>query len=294
VATTRTGDFTIGFRRGWSAWQKNLTSLLAWSKANGFAAIDVGAVPQADLAEIRAAGLGIGSVDLGCPMTELVHPDVGVRSAAAAKAVAHAKMAAGEGVKNIFTVIPPAEAHRPRKENFAFAVDGFGQLCEGLLANGQKLVIEGWPGGGPHYAVLGRTPADYRALLKDLPASAGINFDPSHLVRMGIDPVRFVREFATRIHHVHAKDTAIDREGLYEHGTLQPPTFAKEYGFGGAFWRYCIPGHGEVPWTTCLSILKDAGYQGMVSIELEDERYNHSDAGEQEGLLAAQAFLCSV
>lgn len=294
MATTRTGSLTIGFRRGWDAWQKDLGALLSWSVANGFSLIDVGAVSRADLRAIRAAGLSIGTVDLACRVSDLVHPDAGLRAETAAKAIEHARMAAEEGVQTLFTVIPPAEAARPRAENFAFAVDGFGRLCEGMLATGQHLAIEGWPGGGPHYAVLGCTPADYRALFAELPASAGVNFDPSHLVRMGIDPVRFAREFAARVHHVHAKDTAIDAEALYEHGNLQPATHAKPHGFGGHHWRYCLPGHGEVPWTRCLEVLVAAGYRGAVSIELEDERFNGSAAGEQAGLCAAHAFLQSV
>lgn len=291
---TRTGSFPIGFRRGWSEWQKDLPALISWAKAEGFSAIDVGAVPEAELKAITSAGLGIGTVDLGCRMSDLVHPDAGVRAAAAEQALAHAKMAASHGVTNIFCVVPPAEGTRPRKENFAFAVDGFGRFCQGLLGTGQKLVIEGYPGGFPHYPILGCTPADYRALFAELPASAGVNFDPSHLVRMGIDCERFCGEFLERIHHVHAKDTEILPEGLYEHGNLQPATFAQGHGFGGHHWRYTIPGQGQVPWTRLFARLKAGGYAGRVAIELEDEHFNGSTAGEQAGLRAGRDFLTAA
>ena len=34
----------------------------------------------------------------------------------------------------------------------------------------------------------------------------GSNFDPSHLIWQGVDPVEFIREFPKRIFHVHMKD----------------------------------------------------------------------------------------
>jgi sugar phosphate isomerase/epimerase len=288
---TRTGSFPIGFRRGWSAWQKDLPNLIAWAGSEGFRSIDTGPLPQGDLRAIRAAGLDIGTVDLACKTSDLVHPDAGLRKAAAEQALDHARMAAAEGVRTLFCVVPPAEPARPRRENFAFAVDGFGQLCQGLLATGQHLAIEGWPGGAPHYPILACTPADYRALLGELPSSAGINFDPSHLVRMGIDCERFAAEFLPRIHHVHAKDTELLPEGLYEHGNLQSATFAKAHGFGGHHWRYCIPGHGAVPWSRLFARLHAGGFRGTVSIELEDENFNTDTDGEQRGLRAARDFL---
>ena len=38
----------------------------------------------------------------------------------------------------------------------------------------------------------------------------GANFDPSHLVWQGIDPVAAIRKLAGAIDHVHAKDTKVD------------------------------------------------------------------------------------
>jgi len=137
-----------------------------------------------------------------------------------------------------------------------------------------------------------RTPAglDRIAGLVESPA-IGINFDPSHLIRLGIDPLRFVREFAPRIVHVHAKDTVLDPEGLYQHGNLQPATVGTPNKWGGHHWRYTIPGHGVAPWPELFAALHDAGYRGGVSVELEDENFNGSAEGEQRGLIASRDFL---
>jgi len=69
----------------------------------------------------------------------------------------------------------------------------------------------------------------------------GVNYDPSHLIRMGIDPLRFLKEFVGRVYHVHGKDAELFADNLYEYGHEQPPTFAKEMNFGSMAWRYTIP-----------------------------------------------------
>jgi sugar phosphate isomerase/epimerase len=40
-----------------------------------------------------------------------------------------------------------------------------------------------------------------------------------------------------------------------------------------------------------LGQLKAAGYDGLISIELEDESFNGTDEGEKKGLIAGRAFL---
>jgi sugar phosphate isomerase/epimerase len=43
-----------------------------------------------------------------------------------------------------------------------------------------------------------------------------------------------------------------------------------------------------------FGILKDAGYQGMVSIELEDENFNGTEQGEKRGFTVSRDYLASV
>ena len=54
-------------------------------------------------------------------------------------------------------------------------------------------MIEGWPGPDPLNPVLTCTPEGYRTILRGTgAANSGVNFDPSHLIWMDIDTVRFV------------------------------------------------------------------------------------------------------
>ena len=110
----------------------------------------------------------------------------------------------------------------------------------------------------------------------------------------GTSPLRFIDEFGSRIFHAHAKDTLLRANECYEHGTLQTPTFAEFKRWSGPGWRYAVPGEGSLPWKSLLEKLASANYRGMLSIELEDENYNGTEAGEKRGLLAARDFLMST
>ena len=293
MARTRTGSFPIGFRRG-GGWQKDLAGLIQWAKTHGFECLDVGPLPAEELKSITAAGLRIGTVDFKHGTGALASPDAGKRRAAAEANAQYINAVSPLGAKLFFMVMIPEDAAKSRRENHGYAVDGLGQLCAAIAASGAKIVLEGWPG-GPNACALACTPESYRALLRDVGHPAlGINFDPSHLIRMGIDPVRFITEFAPNVYHVHGKDTELLDDDLYQYGRLQASVFAPSHGFGEWAWRYCIPGHGCARWGKLLTVLKTAGFQGMISIELEDENFNGTEEGEKRGLLAARDFLASV
>jgi len=292
---TRTGSFPIGFRRGWSDWQKNLPNLISFAKSNGFQCIDVGDLPADQIKPILSAGLGVGSVDLKQPWSALASADAGKRKDAVAIAAQHVQSVAALGIRNFFTVVFPESDSRDRRESFRFAVEGYATLSHAISPTGARIVIEGYPGGYPYFPAFCCTPESLRIFFKETAAdSLAINFDPSHLIRMGIDPVRFLGEFASRIGHVHAKDTEIIPDRLYDFGNLQPATQAEPIPFGGNSWRYCIPGDGIAPWGKMLATLKDAGYRGHISIELEDANFNGTEPGEKRGLLASRDFLLNA
>jgi sugar phosphate isomerase/epimerase len=136
-----------------------------------------------------------------------------------------------------------------------------------------------WPGGHN----LAYSPALWRRLFQVLPDdNLGLNLDPSHLLWQMIDAERVVREFAGRIFHVHAKDMEIDRDGLYEHGVLS-------LGMGWQVPR--LPGLGEVRWDRFLAALYRAGYDGVVSVEHEDRRFEGDVDLVKRGFLLARNVL---
>ncbi len=286
---TRTGSFPIGFRRGWADWQKDLDGAIRWMKDNDLSVIDLGKDGDHNAPKVVDAGLRVGSVDLA-EWQGMISPHGETRAQAIDRNTAYIQACAQSGVTNFFLVMLPEKPELPRAENFGYMVESFAALAPVLEAHNAHIVIEGWPGQG----ALCCTPEGYRGLFERVPSSAmGINYDPSHLIRMGIDPLRFLREFVGRVYHVHGKDTELFPENLYEYGHEQPPTFGKPFGFGAMAWRYTIPGHGVTSWVEVFHTLKNAGYQGAVSVELEDQNFNGTDAGDKQGILLGAQFLQS-
>jgi sugar phosphate isomerase/epimerase len=93
----------------------------------------------------------------------------------------------------------------------------------------------------------------------------GFNFDPSHLIWQGVDPVAFLRAFPDRIYHVHIKDALVTLNG--ESGIL-----ASHLNFGDPRrgWDFRSPGRGGVNFEEIIRALNEVGYQGPLSIEWED------------------------
>lgn len=284
---TRTGGFPIGFMQRRSDWQKDLNALIAWAKENDLEVIDVGSDIQNVARAIIDAGLRVDTISLADPRG-MISPDKGRRADAIAKNAEHIRACAAFGSINHFAVMVPEKPELPRAENFGYMLKSYGELVSVLEENDAHITMEGWPGPG----VLCCTPEGLRALFKECPSKAmGINYDPSHLIRMGIDPLRFLREFGDRVVHMHGKDTELLSENLYEYGSEQPPTFAKTIRFGSLHWRYTIPGQGVMRWTAAFRILESKGYAGSISIELEDANFNGTTEGEQFGILQGARFL---
>ena len=93
----------------------------------------------------------------------------------------------------------------------------------------------------------------------------GFNFDPSHLIWQGVDPVEFIRAFPDRIYHVHVKDAITTLNG--RSGIL-----ASHINFGDhrRGWDFRSPGRGAVNFEEIIRALNDIGYNGPLSIEWED------------------------
>jgi sugar phosphate isomerase/epimerase len=118
----------------------------------------------------------------------------------------------------------------------------------------------------------------------------GANFDPSHLVWQGIDPVEAIRALGAEraIVHAHAKDTRIDRANVLVNGVLDTKPYAQALKRAWTF-RTVGYGHGESVWRDIVSALRLVGYDGVLSIEHEDLL-----ASRDEGLRKAVELLRAV
>jgi sugar phosphate isomerase/epimerase len=109
----------------------------------------------------------------------------------------------------------------------------------------------------------------------------GFNFDPSHLIWQGVDPVEFIRAFPDRIYHVHVKDAIVTLNG--RSGIL-----ASHLNFGDPRrgWDFRSPGRGGVNFEEIIRALNTINYQGPLSVEWED-----SGMERQHGAREAAEFV---
>ena len=124
-----------------------------------------------------------------------------------------------------------------------------------------------------------------RRLRDAVGAEIGANFDPSHLIWQGMEPVAVIRELQDCIFHVHAKDLKIDPINCAVNGVLDTKHYSDELHRSWIF-RTLGFGNDAAYWKDIFSALRAIGYDGTVSIEHEDSLINRF-----EGLEKAVAMM---
>jgi sugar phosphate isomerase/epimerase len=124
--------------------------------------------------------------------------------------------------------------------------------------------------------------------LRDAAGSiVGCNFDPSHMMWMGGDPLAAIRPLGDAIYHVHAKDTRVDPQNAALTTRLEtkasPPS--------ARAWNYVTLGygHGELWWRDFVLLLRQVGYNDVLSIEHED-----ASMSPLEGVKKTISFLQNI
>lgn len=117
-----------------------------------------------------------------------------------------------------------------------------------------KIALENW------YMTCLQGLDTFDAIFEAIPdENFGLNYDPSHLYHQQCDYLLPVSRFKSRIFHTHAKDTLVDHAMLCRVGNQ-----------AGGWWRYVIPGFGNIRWGEYISHLRMNGYDYVLSIEHED------------------------
>lgn len=285
-----------------------LDDVADWSAANGFESleiacwpastgptrryagtshIDVTAVTEARGREIvdEIASRGLAISGLGYYPNPL-HPDAVHRETV----IGHLKLvmtAAGRMGVPLVNTFMGGDPARTQDENWQTALKVWPDIVRHAQDSGVRITIENcpmifsrdeWPAGQN----IAWSPYIWRRILGEWGGTIGLNYDPSHLVWLMIDQERFIREFGPHILHFQAKDLSIDREGLYERGTLS----------AGIGWQVPrIPGLGEVDWRVVFGALYRAGYDGDVIVEHEDRTFEGTDELVKRGFLVARDTL---
>jgi sugar phosphate isomerase/epimerase len=173
-------------------------------------------------------------------------------------------------------------------DNWTRFLNTWRPLIQHAEYNGIKVGIENcpmlftkdeWPG-GKNLAI---NPTIWRRMFSDIPSeNFGLNFDPSHFIWQRMDYIKAMREFSSKLFHMHAKDARVDVARLNEVGILAYPN---------EYHTPKLPGFGDVNWGEFFSVLGDTGYRGPVCIEVEDRAYEGSIELRKESLRQSGRYL---
>lgn len=89
-------------------------------------------------------------------------------------------------------------------------------------------------------------------------------FDSGHLSFAGIDPEKVLKKYVNRVKHVHLKDI---RREMVEKSRNERWSFLKGVREG----VFTVPGDGDVDFAPIFRILEEAGYEGWVVVEAEQD-----------------------
>ena len=283
-----------------------LDRIASWAAENGFEALEVAAWPRLGNRPFTASHIDVENFDAdkvrtlfdrhGLALTSLafydnnLHPDPDERAAINKHVLACIDAAAELGVPTVGTFVgrdptkPVAENLREAEKVFARLVDRAGE--RGVKIVIENCVMEGWhPDGYPGNLA-------YSPELWEWMFGLGLylNFDPSHLVWMGIDPVEALRPYVDRVAHAQAKDIEVFPERRNRYGW---PGRAVERPdpWDVGWWRYRVPGLGQVDWTRVVDTLYECGFDVVFSVEHEDPVWGGTEERIETGLRVAHRTL---
>jgi sugar phosphate isomerase/epimerase len=256
----------------------SLPKLAEWAVQNGFAGLEVGpAVPlvTADFQAARRAGATLFSLTYG---RNVLAGDGAERALHQRNVLERVRFAGEHGIPLVVLATGRAPGQSLRA-NLPAVVEWLGEQVLPLARQGQVTVaIENCPAVGN----IATSPAMWHELFDVLLPSPDLKlcFDPSHLVWQLVDAVAALRDYAPLVAHVHVKDAVIDRRKLSVEGID-----------GEGWWRYTLPGWGELPWPLLVAELQRVGYNGCLSIEQEDAVWDKSEGQILQSLLWSKRYL---
>jgi sugar phosphate isomerase/epimerase len=281
-----------------------LEEIVPWAAAHGFQALEVGVWPPANTRDYAAVSIDVAGltkpkankiktlfaehkIEISCLTycDNNLDPDLKARQARLDHLVKVIDAAGLLGVRNVSAFI----GRNPQlnlTDNLKEAQAVFAPILKHAASKDVRIGIENCP--MPGWQVEGLignvaySPAIWDELFALLPDdNFGLNFDPSHLYWLQVDYLDAIKQYAERIFHVHAKDAEVmDGDLAYRGiGTLT------------GWWRYRMPGWGEIDWRQLISTLIESGYNDTLSIEHEDPIWEGSPDKVEGGLILGQRYL---
>ena len=289
--------------------ERPLEEIAAWAAGAGYEALELAAWPSAgdrpftathvaadalDDRELERVGRALG--EHGLTLSALAYYDNNLHPDPQEREAVHAHLCAAS------TRPPPSAAAPSARSSAATRALGGRQPARGRAgvraAGGlrrqrgvrlmiENCVMEGWhPDGYP--GNLAYSPELWEWMFG---LGLWLNFDPSHLLWLGIDPVAALRPtwagWRTRTRRTRRRSrsgaTVTASSGASPHGRSDP--------WDMGWWRYRIPGLGQVDFRRYVDALYEGGFDGVLSVEHEDPVWGGTPEKVEQGLVIAHTHL---
>jgi sugar phosphate isomerase/epimerase len=292
--------------------ERSLEEIAAWAGANGYEALELAAWPQLGdrpftASHVRADGDGtpaaeaervLGILDAhGLVVSALAYYDNNLAADPAEREGYHVHLRACIDVAAELGGVPVGsfvgrDPGRSVADNLREAERVFPPLVDHAGERGVRLMIEncvmeGWhPDGYP--GNLAYSPELWEWLFG---LGLYLNYDPSHLLWLGIDPVAALRPYVDRVAHAHAKDAETFPAERTRYGFFGRTGTREQDPWDMGWWRYRLPGLGEVDFRRYVDTLYEGGFDGVLSVEHEDPVWGGTPELVEAGLRIAHQNL---
>ena len=145
------------------------------------------------------------------------------------------------------------------EEEWKLLADGLNKLGKIAKDKGMTLTFH------HHMGTVVQDPDEVERMMANTdPEYVSLLFDTGHFTYCGADPLEMVKKYVNRIKHVHLKDI---RKEMVEKSRAKRWSFLKGVREG----VFTVPGDGNVDFAPIFSILEEAGYEGWVVVEAEQD-----------------------
>jgi len=184
-------------------------------------------------------------------------------------------------LERFYSAHPPPDKKKAYEERNESAWTDFrdvmGKLVDFAGEHDIKICIE------PHLPTMVYDVSTAERMFKVISSrNLGLNYDPSNLIPLFIDPTTIITRMGDRIYHTHVKDVEVAWDKLKWMGVLN---LGKEN-----FWRLRVPGYGDINWGKFIDALKSVGYDNVLSYENYDETMSFKE-GAEKALKFLKAFV---
>lgn len=166
--------------------------------------------------------------------------------------------------------------HVMDEAEWARFTDGLNRLGKAARGRGFKLCFH------HHMGTVVQTAAETDRMLRETdPECVFLCYDTGHFTFAGEDPLSMLEKYASRVGHVHLKD-------------MRPSVVGRVQPEGWSFLRavregaFTVPGDGCVDFDPILKLLAEAGYEGWLLVEAEQDP---AKANPLEYAIRARAYI---